>query len=91
MANMYFVIKHQQVLRNPKNPKEGTMNNESFYIVKNPKKKDLTEASIILDVANQKIVKNRFSDRTFDELFKYSAAHYSNYINEWVRNNSYTG
>ena len=85
MAKMFFVIKHQQVLRNPKNHKEGFMNNESFHITKNLSKRDNTEASIILDVANQKIVKNRFQERTFEELFRYAATHYSNYINEWTR------
>ena len=84
MAKMFMVAKHQQVLRNPKNHKEGFMNNESFHIVKNLKTKDYAEASIILDVANQKIIKNRFSERNFDELFKYFSTHYSEYINKWL-------
>jgi hypothetical protein len=87
MVKMFFVIKHQQVLRNPRNPKEGFMNNESFHISKNPKSKDLQEASIILDVGNQKVIKNRFSEKSFEDLFKYAVTHYSEYINKWTRTN----
>ena len=85
---MFFVIKHQQVLRNRKNPAEGFMNNESFHITKNLSRRDNTESSIILDVANQKIIKNRFGEKTFEELFKYAATHYSEYINKWLRANT---
>jgi hypothetical protein len=89
MVKMFFVIKHHQVLRNPKNHKEGFVNNESFHITKNLSKRDNTEASVILDIANQKIIKNRFEDRTFEELFKYAAMHYADYINKWTQTNSY--
>lgn len=89
MSNrMFMVVKHIKVLRNPNKPQEGFMDNESFHITKNVKKKDLTEASIILDVPNQKIIKNRFSERTFDDLFKYMSEHYSDYINNWLRSNT---
>jgi len=84
---MFFIIKHHQVLRNIKNPKEGLMKNESFHITKNVKNKDLTEASIILDVANQKVIKNRFENKTFEDLFRYSVTHYSDYINKWTNTN----
>jgi hypothetical protein len=87
MAKMYMIVKHIKVLRDPKNPQQGFMDNESFHITKNPKKKDYEEASIILDVANQKIVKNRFSERSFDDLFKYMGTHYEEYINKWLRAN----
>lgn len=89
MANkMFMVARHIQVLRNPKNPKEGFMNNESFVITKNLKNKDYQEASIILDVANQKIIKNRFSERTFNDMFEYFSTHYSDYINKWLNGQS---
>jgi hypothetical protein len=84
MAKMYMIIKHIKVLKDPKKPAQGFMDNESFHITKNPKKRDYEEASIILDVANQKIVKNRFSERSFDDLFKYMSTHYSEYINKWI-------
>jgi hypothetical protein len=87
MAKMYMIVKHIKVLRDPRNPQQGFMDNESFHITKNPKKKDYEEASIILDVANQKIIKNRFSERSFDDLFKYMSTHYEEYINKWLRAN----
>ena len=79
-----MIAKHTKVLRNPKKPSEGFVTNESFEISKNLKSKVLSEASIILDIAEHKIVKNRFPDRDFDELFKYFSMHYADYINKWV-------
>jgi hypothetical protein len=85
MANkMFMIAKHIQVPRNPKNPSQGFMTNETFHIVKNPKTKDYQEASIILDVANQKVVKNRFTEKSFEELFAYFSQHYADYINKWL-------
>jgi len=91
MASMYFVFRHIQVLRNNKNHSEGFMQNESFRITKNIRRKEIAEASIILDIANQKIIKNRFTERTFEELFKYAVEHYSDYINRWTSNQKTKG
>ena len=85
---MYIVAKHTKVLRDPKNKdrsESAYMDNESLHITKNLKKKDITEASVILDVATQTVVKNRFSERPFDELFSYFLTHYKDYINKWVQ------
>lgn len=83
-----MIAKHIEVLRNPKKPEEGMMTNESFYIKKNLKNSDLSEASIILDVTNGKVVKNRYTDRSFQDLYTYFVTHYSNYINRWTKDKS---
>jgi len=81
---MFFIAKHIQVQRNPKNPAEGTMTNELFAVAKKVKTREFSEASIIIDVAEQKVVKNRFTERSFDELFAYFMTHYKDQINKWL-------
>ena len=81
---MFLIAKHIEVMRNPKKPSEGKMTNEMFKVTKNVKPKDYSEASIIVDVAQSKIIKNRFSERTFEELFAYFMTHYKEDINKWV-------
>ena len=81
---MFLVATHKQLLRNPKNPKEGFMTNEYIRVDKKLKNKDYTEASIILDVAQQKVLKNRFSEREFPELYAYFISHYGDQINQWI-------
>jgi len=85
MSNkMFLIAKHMEVMRNPHKPAEGKMTNESFRVTKNLKKSDYAEASIIIDVAHEKIIKNRFTERSFDELFAYFMTHYKEQINQWV-------
>jgi len=85
-----MVLRHMRVLKDPKKPSLGFVDNESFHITKNPKRKDYEEASIILDCANQKILKNRYNERTFEDLFKYMVKHYSEYINRWLNDQKIT-
>ena len=84
MTKMYMIAKHTQVLRNPKNHKEGFMTNESFNVSHKLKNSDHSEASIIIECSEQKIIKNRFPDRNFEELYGYFATHYSDHINRWI-------
>ena len=84
---LFLVARYTQVLRNPKNPDRSSaafMNNESMFLTKNIKRRDLEEAGVILDIANAKVIKNRFNDRPFDELYGYYIKHYSDYINKWL-------
>ena len=81
---MFLIARHMQTVRNPTNPKLGMMTNESFHVSDKVKNKDLSEASIILDVANQKIIKNRFPERTFNDLFLYFMTHYKDHIQKWL-------
>jgi len=81
---MFFIATHITVMRNPKKPSEGTMTNELFSVSKKVKNKEMSEASIIIDVAEQKVIKNRFTERTFDELFAYFMTHYKEQINKWL-------
>ena len=81
---MFLIARHTQTLRNPKNTAQGMMTNESFHVTNKVKNKDLSEASIILDVAEQKIIKNRYSERTFDDLFLYFMTHYKDHIQKWL-------
>ncbi len=94
MSNKFFIVaKYPQTLRNPNlSHRPGTasnhaawQNNEEVKCAKNLKTRDLTEASVILDVAKQKVVKDRFdSGRGFDELYQYYASNYADYINSWL-------
>ena len=84
MVKLYMIARHTEVLRNKSDPSKGFMTNESFSMTRNIKNKDYSEASIIIDIANQKIVKSRFPDRSFEDLFKYFNIHYSDYINTWL-------
>ena len=85
MSNrMFLIAKHIQSPRNPKNLAEGYKTDEIFAVAKNVKSREFSEASIIIDVAQQKIVKNRFTERTFDELFAYFMTHYKDQINKWL-------
>ena len=84
---MFLVARHTQSLRDPmssdRSPK-AYMDNEAVVITKNLKTKDYAEASVILDIAQQKVVKNRFSERPFSELWAYFIQHYGQYINQWL-------
>lgn len=94
MSNKFFiVVKYPQTLRNPKmahqpgtrNNHAAWQNNEELKCSKNIKTRDLTEASVILDVGNQKVVKDRFeSGKGFEELFQYFMSNYADYINSWL-------
>jgi hypothetical protein len=81
---MFLVARYTEVLKNVKRPADGFQNNESIVITKNLKDRDLSEASVILDVKNNKVIKNRYNDRPFDELWIYYVTHYGEYINKWI-------
>ena len=86
MSKMFIVAKYPQSLRNGK--QNEWQNNEEVKCVRNLKTRDLTEASVVLDVANEKVVKNRFNDNNdFKELYGYYLTHYADYINRWVTGN----
>jgi hypothetical protein len=87
MPKMFLVARHTQALRNTQlkdRSADAFQNNEAVVITKNLKSKDYAEASIILDVAQQKVIKNRFTERPFDELWAYFIQHYGTYINQWL-------
>lgn len=86
MANrMFLVARYTDVLRNKKKPQEGFRHDESIVITKNLKSRDKSEASVILDVSNRTVVKNRFNERPFEELWSYYVQHYGDYINQWLK------
>jgi len=94
MSNKFYIVaKYPQTLRNPKMSHQPGLatnhaawqNNEEVKCSKNLKTRDLTEASVILDVAQQKVVKDRFdSGRGFTELYEYYMSNYADYINSWL-------
>jgi hypothetical protein len=59
--------------------------NEAFRCAKNLKSRDYTEAGIILDVAQKKVVKNRYGNQNFDELYAYFLDNYTDYIDTWLK------
>lgn len=84
MPKMFLVARYSEVLKDKNKPIQGFMNNEAIVITKNLKNRDYSEAAVILDVANKKVVKNRFNDRPFNELWLYYITHYGEYINKWL-------
>lgn len=83
---VYLVARYSQVLKNPKTKDRSTdafQNNESVRLVTSLKDRDYQEASVILDIGEQKVLKNRFTERPFSELFQYYVVHYGDYINRW--------
>ena len=97
MNKMFIIAKYPVTIRDPRHSHTKNVgmiptawqNNEEVKCVKNLKTKDWTEASVILDVANGKVVKNRFNDNDdFQKLYEYYLQHYSDYINRWVITNT---
>ena len=89
MTKKFFIVaRHTQSLRNSKRPDQGFVTNESIMITKNVKNRDYSEAAIILDVAQGKVIKNRYNDRSFEDLYVYFVTHYSDHINRWLKANS---
>jgi hypothetical protein len=58
--------------------------NEMVKCTKNLKPRDLTEGWVILDVAKQKVVKNRLNESGFDQLYQYYVNNFGDYINDWL-------
>ena len=94
MAKMFIVARYVQTPRNPKQSHladfgknaAAWQNNEEVRCVKNVSSRVLTEASVVLDVAKEKVIKNRFgSDASFQDLYKYYLEHYADYIDKWIR------
>jgi hypothetical protein len=88
MAKVFAIVRYTETLKDNRNPKMGFQHNEAFILSKNIKTKDYQEAAVILDIANEKVVKNRFNDRPFNEVWTYYIQHYGDYINQWFRNQS---
>lgn len=85
MSNrMFLLAKHVQSNRNPNRPADGLKTDEIFGVCKNLKNRDYSEASIIIDVAKKKVIKNRYSEKTYDELYAYFMTHYKEHINKWL-------
>lgn len=92
-AKFYIVATYIKSIRDPKfsstpgifDNNKAWRDNEQIRCTKNLKTKDLTESSIILDVASQTVFKNRFDQtKTFEELYAYYLEHFGDYINEWL-------
>ena len=81
---MFLVARYTETLKDKQRQSEGLQHNESVVITKNLKTRDYSEASVILDVANSKVIKNRFNDRPFEELWMYYITYYGEYINKWI-------
>lgn len=93
-GRMFIIARYPQTLRNPRDASKAGIgsnhaawqNNEEVICRKSIRPKDQIEASVILDVANQRVVKNRFNENTnFDELYKYFLEHYADYIDRWIK------
>jgi hypothetical protein len=95
VKNKFFIIaSYSRTLKNPAHSSKinigkdesAWQQNEAIKCAKNLKSRDYSEAGVILDVANQKVIKNRYSDdKPFGELFEYYLTHYKEYINGWLK------
>jgi hypothetical protein len=66
--------------------KPAMQTNETLRCTHKLTKRDQTYSSVILDVANQRVVKNRFSEtKTFDELYQYYITNFGDYINDYLK------
>lgn len=95
MAKFFIVAIYTRTLRDPRqshfkgigNNTGAWADNEMIRCTKRLSRKDQTESSIILDVANRKIIKDRFeSNKTFDDLYAYYLTNFADYINDWLTN-----
>jgi hypothetical protein len=85
VKRLFAVVRYSETLKDKKNRKQGFQHNEAFALTKNLKQRDYEEAAVILDVVNSKVIKNRFNERPFEELWQYYIHHYGGYINQWLR------
>lgn len=88
MKKYFMIVKHVQRVRDPRKPANSSgnvQNDEIFNCATKVKKSDLVQASFIIDVANQSIVKSRFADATFESLYTYCLKNYTDYIDQWLR------
>ena len=95
MSKFFIVATYTRTLRDPRqshvkgigNNLGAWADNEMIRCTKRLSKKDQTESSIILDVANKKIIKDRFeSGKSFDEMYAYYLTNFADYINDWLTN-----
>jgi hypothetical protein len=86
-GNFYIVATYLSVPKKGiKTGKPEMQTNETLKCVKNLKRRDQTDSSVILDVANQKVIKNRFSEiQSFEELYQYYITNFGDYINDWLK------
>lgn len=56
---------------------------EQVALTKNLKNRDLSQGKVILDLVNQRIVKNGWGDKnSFDELYRYYEGNYPQYTKD---------
>jgi hypothetical protein len=94
-AKFFIVATYTRTLRDPRQSHVKGIgdnlgawaDNEMIRCTKRLSRKDQTESSIILDVANGKVLKDRFeSNKGFDELYAYYMTNFGDYINNWLEN-----
>lgn len=95
MKSIYLVAYYYQKPRSNRvrtqiagwlNDQNNVSYDEQVAVTHNLRRRDESMASIILDLVNKKIVKNRWqSGRTFDELFDYYAKNYPQHTTELVK------
>lgn len=89
MSKGFFIVAtYTRSLRNPGSldrSDSAWQDNEKVECCKNVAGKRLAAASVVLDVTNHRVIKNRFANgRNFDELYAYYLERYADYINEWL-------
>lgn len=87
--NFFIVATYSRSLRNPRSAdrsENAWQDDEKIECCKNVKGSKLTQASVVLDVTNQRVIKNRFDNgRGFAELYAYYLESNADYINQWLQ------
>lgn len=95
MAKFYIVATYTRTLRDPRqssvkgigNNINAWADNEMVRCTKRLSRRDQTESSVILDVANGVVLKDRLdSGKTFAEFYAYYLTNFGDYINDWLTN-----
>ncbi len=91
-TSIYLIANYTALPKDPSKTKiagyitnpENVVYDELVYVRKGLRDKD-TKNSVILDLTDEKIVKNIFNvDKTYSELFEYFYSGYTEYINNCV-------
>jgi hypothetical protein len=58
---------------------------ETVRLSSSLRRRELNTATVVLDIGEQKIVKDRLGTRSYDEWKEYFLTHYSKEIDAWIK------
>lgn len=89
----YLVITHMHKPRQPKmthlkdymSMEVNRVIDEQAEFVTSLKNRHIVNASVIIDLVNQKLVKNRFDEKTYEELYEHFYAAYKDRVDLFLK------